>query len=104
MLLNRRPYGKDCITAQRVEKRTAKRMSAWTAVDARGERVAQYDVERAPMRAATLHGGVRVPVGLTVFKTVARSLERSRVGSTPIRLCQRISNPDRCCVTKGQLT
>ena len=29
-------------------------------------------------------------MGLTVFKTVARSLERSWVGSTPIRLCHRL--------------
>src|SRR6185312_14670184 len=33
------------------------------------------------------HGGVRVPVGLAVFKTVAWAPARSWVGSTPIRLC-----------------
>ena len=40
-----------------------------------------------PRAGATAYGGVRVPVGPAVFKTVARQPALSWVGSTPIRLC-----------------
>src|SRR5262249_35039924 len=67
------------------------RVSYWRAL----RRVAEYQVRRLVERAVR-YGGVRVPVGLAVFKTVARPPARSWVGSTPIRLCPELKRCRLC--------
>src|SRR5260370_35101036 len=54
--------------------------------------------------AAACQGGGRAPVGLAVFKIVARPLARSWVGSTPIHLCLRQEAHCQCLNVRSTCT